>query len=126
MSLLSVTTTPGVITPAYNPMYYNVYSIGYNTLNFAWTEDLTIQGSKLPNPSLSNAEYTSQTLGSFIKSPTEGENQYWEPSRVVQTFLSYNFLPTISDITTSGDECVAVLYNTVSYQNYNTLKTVNH
>jgi len=124
MSQLSVTTTPGVITPAYNPMYYNVYSIANNTLNFAWTQDLSIQGAKLPNPSLSNPEYATETLGSFIKSPTEGSSQYWEPSRVVQTFLSYNFLPTISCITVSGDECGAFLSNTLSYQNFNTVKTV--
>lgn len=121
---LSITHTPGIINPAYNTMYFNVYAIEHSTQNFAWTSDLTILGSKKPKPGLTLSDFVSEDLGSYIKQPTNGIDQWWDPSRVAQTFLTYNFIPEITCITPSGEECVAFLTNTLSFQNYNTDKTV--
>lgn len=122
---LSITTTPGIITPAYNPMYYNVYDNNYGLAGFAWTEDISIIGSKLPKPSILIQDYHTVNLGSYIKAPTNEEQQWWDPSRIVQTFLGYNFLPDVTCITASGQECVGVLTNTLSFQTSLIDKSVN-
>lgn len=122
---ISITTTPGIITPAYNPMYYNVYNVNYTLDGFAWTEDMSIIGSKLPKPSTPDNDYTTASLGSYIKAPTNTYNQWWDPSRIAQTFLGYNFLPDITCLTASGEECVGVLSNTLSYQTTATDKSAN-
>lgn len=121
--MATVTTTPGILTPAYNPMYYNTYEISFSLAGFAWTSDLQITGSKNPAPE-TFADIVTKDLGSYIKQPTNDINQWWDPSRVVQTFLTYNFNPEVTCVESSGRECVARLTNTLSYQNINQDKSV--
>jgi len=120
---LSITQTPGVINPAYNPIYYNVYSIAYNSAGFRWTQDLSILGPVTAKPGITNPDFHTVNLGSYIKAPTNDYNQYWDPSRIAQTFLTYNFNPLITCIETSGRNCLGLLTNTLSYQTNTINKT---
>ena len=121
---VSVTETPALITPAYNPMYYNVYDgTNWAVTAFAFTSDVTVYGPRLDGPTHNKQGlFYSEYMGAFYKAPTNGPSQWWDPARVAQTFLTHNFQPDTTCISPSGIGTVAWVENVLSQQDYNTSK----
>ena len=115
----SITETPGLVTPAYSPMYYNVYENGVVQTGFRFTSDLTILGARQKGPvfpSPTGNLYVSSETSNFIKQRTNGDSQFWDPSRVAQTFLTFNFSADTHCIIPSGQNTIARVSNTLSYE----------
>jgi len=120
---LSVVQTPALISPVYNPLYYTSYEASISLPGYAFTSDVEMTGSRFVTPETPFGQYFSQTMGSFLKAPTNGNNQFWDPSRVVQTFLSHNFSGDTTCVTPSGINTVGFITNVLGYKTNSIVKS---
>jgi hypothetical protein len=76
---LSFNNIPLTLSPAYNSNIFNLQASNYQDANFLFSMKLSAGTTTVTN------------IGTFYKQATNNQFQYYEPSRLVQTQLSYSF-----------------------------------
>jgi len=78
---LSFNNKPLTLNPAYNPNVFNLEASNYQDVDFKFSMELSAGTTTVTN------------IGTFYKQATNNQYQYYEPSRLVQTQMSFSFPP---------------------------------
>lgn len=112
---LSFNNRPFVLAPIYNPFVFNLTTTNYQDVDFKWS--MLVQNG-----------YSLTSQGTFYKQPTDQSHQWFEPSRILQSNLTFTFPSTgqtskpfadgINNIESVTNTFGAGTASTVSYANW--------
>lgn len=91
MSVITLYNTPSTISPAGNPLVFTSYSDDITEAGFKFLAEVYVGGTK---------------VATLKKMPTEGNYQFFDVSKIVDNYVTYNFQPEILEVTTAPNSII--------------------